>query len=512
VGGALEPIVIRGSGPLVLVAPHGGRRDYDRRQWGSAPLKVNDLHTASLTEELAAATGASALINPHLDRNDVDLNRLGSAHDGAPVFLERLADLLSAAVGQHGHATVLTIHGWNVIQPIVDLGFGCAQGAPLDASIAVSPAFAGAAIPALVRACAERGITATIGARYPARGRENLIQLFTPRHRADPRPLVRQLAALGASADAMQLELGAPLRWPSRWRSRLVAACLEVLPALLGAAGHASPDPLPPPPAVTKGLRHTLELCGGDASALVAMDLAGARLLLFPPDGTLALFTGERTGGERPGRVGGLEVEPTDGGTVRIRFAGPMLRFPDSTPFLDLERGLSGAAPIEHAEVALEFTPGHPGDGRVGDFGIVRGGAILDGSRLSLDGRAFSTAGAGPPVWPRVRASLDLGDGGRLSLVVGLDGGSAAGFLCRDGRHHPVTGASARLGDSGDPFGGLLLEVEIDGGTRLQLRPEPVYRLPVVRGGTPTPIRLVYACCSLEPGSRLAGWCEIGGF
>jgi hypothetical protein len=111
-----------------------------------------------------------------------------------------------------------------------------------------------------------------------------------------------------------------------------------------------------------------------------------------------------------------------------------------------------------------------------------------------------------------VRASLDLGDGGRLSLVVGLDGGFAAGFLCRDGRHQPVTGASAHLGDSGDPFGGLLLDVEIDGGTRLQLRPEPLYRLPVVRGGAPTPIRLVYACCSLEPGARLAGWCEIGGF
>jgi hypothetical protein len=189
-----------------------------------------------------------------------------------------------------------------------------------------------------------------------------------------------------------------------------------------------------------------------------------------------------------------------------------MLRFPDSTPFLDLERGLSGAAPVEHAEIALDFAPIHPGDGRSGDFGTVRGGVVLDGSRLSLDGRAFSMAGTGPLVWPRVRASLDLGDGRRLSLVAGLDGASAGGFVCRDGRHAPVTGATVRLGADGDPFRGLRLDVEIDGDARLELRPEPFHRLPVVRGGAPTPVRLVYACCALRPGGPLAGWCEVGGF
>ena len=185
---APEPIVVAGSSPLVLVAPHGGQRDYDRRPWGSAPLKVNDLHTASLTEELAAVTQASAVINAGLDRNDVDLNRLGAAHDRAAVFLERLADVLSAAIARHGRATALTVHGWNVIQPAVDLGFGCAHGTAVDRTAAVSPAFAASAVPALVRACAAHGIAATTGARYPARARENLVQLFTPRYRNDPRP------------------------------------------------------------------------------------------------------------------------------------------------------------------------------------------------------------------------------------------------------------------------------------------------------------------------------------
>jgi hypothetical protein len=512
VGGALEPIVIRGTSPLVLVAPHGGRRDYEQRRWGSAPLKVNDLHTASLTEELAAATGASALINARLDRNDVDLNRISSAHDCAPEFLELLGDLLSLALARYGHATVLTVHGWNVIQPAVDLGFGCTQGAPLGGSAAVSPAFAAAALPALVRACAARGIATTAGARYPARGRENLVQLFTPRHRADPRPLVRRIAELGAQADAVQLELGAPLRWPGDWRRRLVEACVTTVPALLRPEAHATSEPLPPASLKTKGRRHTLELFGGEASGLVAVDRDGARLLLFPPDGTLVLFTGERTGGEPPGRVGGLDVDPGEGGTVRVRFAGPMLRFADSTPFLDLERGLASATIVQEAAISLDFVPLHAGSAGSTEFGTVRGVAALDGASLSLDGSGFSTAGAGPTVWPRVRASLDLGDGGRLALTVALNGGPASGFLCRDGRHLPVTGAGAQVGIGDDPLDGLVLDVVIDGGDRLRIRPEPVHRLPVVRGGAPAPVRLVYACCSLSPGSRLAGWCEIGGF
>jgi hypothetical protein len=507
----VDPIVIHGSSPLVLVAPHGGRRDYEQRRWGSAPLKVNDLHTASLTEELAAATGASAVINAQLDRNDVDLNRISSAHDHSPEFLALLGELLSRALARYGHATVLTVHGWNVIQPAVDLGFGCAQGAPVDGSAAVSPAFAAAGVPALVLACAARGIAATIGARYPARGRENLVQLFTPRHRADPRPLVRQIAELGTQADAVQLELGAPLRWPGGWRRRLIEACVTAVPALLRPEAHATSTP-PPVAMKTKGRRHTLELFGGEASGLVAADRDGARLLLFPPDGTLVLFTGERTGGEPPGRVGGLDIDPGENGTVRVRFTGPMLRFCDSTPFLDLERGLAGAAAVQEAEISLDFVPLHTdGTGSI-EFGTVRGDAALDGARLSLNGSGFSTADAGPTVWPRVRASLDLGDGGRLAVTVALDGGPVSGFLCRDGRHLPVTDAGARVGGGDDPLDGLVLDVMIEGGDRLRLRPEPVQRLPVIRGGAPAPLRLVYACCSLSPGSPLAGWCEIGGF
>ena len=502
---------LAGSRALILVAPHGGRRDYERRPWGSAPLKVNDLHTASLTEELAAATGASALINDDLDRNDTDFNRLAAAHERSPEFLQALADLLSDTLARHGRATVLTIHGWNVIQPVVDLGFGCAAGTPVGPAAAVSPAFATEALPAFVDACGARGIVATAGARYPARGRENLIQLFTPRYREDPRPLVRHLAGLGAQANAMQLELGVPLRWPGSWRRRLVDACTASLPAFLTNGASQATPPTASLSRASRQRRHTLEIAAEGASGLVTVDTTGGRLLLFPPDDGLVLFTGERTGGEEPGRVGGLRVEAGTPGKVHVRFAGPMLRFPDTTAFLDLERGLSRAVLVEHAHVALDFTPIHPhGTGRA-EFGVVRGCATLDGRTLELDGRGFASAGGDPGPWPRVRAALDLGRGRRLSLMLDLGTSVASGFLCRGDEHVAVVQAWARLGPGDDPLAGFALDVELDGGQRLELRPQPVHSLPVVRGGGPVPIRLVYTSCRLPGVDGPAGWCEIGG-
>jgi hypothetical protein len=117
-------VVLRGDAPIVLVAPHGGRRDPVARPWGSAPLKMNDLHTGAVTRELAARLGASAVINESSDRNDVDLNRISAAHDAAPEFLAALAGLIEDGLARHETIGLLTVHGWNVVQPAVDLGLG----------------------------------------------------------------------------------------------------------------------------------------------------------------------------------------------------------------------------------------------------------------------------------------------------------------------------------------------------------------------------------------------------
>src|SRR5262249_11270361 len=180
VSSTARPLVVPGTLPLVLVAPHGGRRDPVRRPWSAGGVRVNDLHTASLTAALAAATGAAALINEAEDRNDVDLNRIGEAEARLRGSRERLTELIDAALARHGRATLLTIHGWNVIQPAVDLGIGCRTSPgsyALGPGAAISPAFAATALPALVDACGRRGIAATIGARYPARHPQNLPQL-----------------------------------------------------------------------------------------------------------------------------------------------------------------------------------------------------------------------------------------------------------------------------------------------------------------------------------------------
>jgi hypothetical protein len=95
--------------------------------------------------------------------------------------------------------------------------------------------------------------------------------------------------------------------------------------------------------------------------------------------------------------------------------------------------------------------------------------------------------------------------------MVDLGTSVASGFLCRGDEHVAVVRAWARLGRSDDPLAGFGLDVELAGGQRLELEPQPIHRLPVVRGGGPVPVRLVYASCRLPGVDGPAGWCEIGG-
>jgi hypothetical protein len=475
---------------------------------------MNDLHTAALTAELAVASGAFALINSEHDRNDVDLNRICEAHERAPWFLECLAELVDAAVARHGRATLLTLHGWNVIQPVVDLGLGCAAGpGPFQVGrmAAVTPAFAAAALPRLVDACTARDIGATVGARYPARARENLIQLFTPRYRDDPRPLVRAIAAAAPRVDAVQLELGIALRWPGPWRTRLLDACRAALPALV-----APPPAEAEPPAAAgreaEGLAACrLEFASPALSGLAGLDAGrGGRLLLFPPGGGLALFTGERIGLEPASVTGALALHPTSDGGLALRFRGPLLRFPDTTPFLDLEAGLARAELIE-AAVALDFAPNHPMCGSA-EFGAVSGTVTLDGTPRAVNARGFAEHAAGPGAWPRLRVAVALGEGTGLALTLGLESGETSGFLCRGGRHVAVTAARATLGAASAPLDHVSLELELADGERLSLTVRATHRLPVIRARGAAPVRIDFAACRLDGQAEgPAGWIEAGG-
>jgi hypothetical protein len=495
-----ELVVVPGRTPLVLVAPHGGRRDPARRPWGEGAQKVNDLHTAALTLELAEATGGAALVNAHVDRNDVDLNRLSAAHDHAPEFLERLTELLDAALHRYGRAVVATVHGWNVVQPVVDVGLGCRPGEV--AGGAVSPDFAGTTLRALVAALEAEGIVATLGARYPARARENLVQLFTTRHRDDPRPLVRGLAARGARCEAVQLECGIPLRWPGPWRTRLVRALatgLAVPPSVSAGPTAVGADCAPLATA-----RHTLQFTSPDVSGLAALDPVGGRLLLLPRTGGLVLFTGERAGHTAPERVGALAMAAAADGSVQLTYDGPVLRFPDTAPFVDLEHGLTRAA-LGEASVTLAFAPRHAGAHDAGEFGIASGRVVLDGRPLAVEARAFAEDRLPLAGDARIRGALTLDDERAVSFAVSA-AGAASGFVCTGTGHLPVVAASATTPAEDR----LALTVEVASGERLRLDARILDRLPVVRRRSGTPVRGRFVTCAVGSAAP-AGWCEMDG-
>jgi hypothetical protein len=481
-------VVVSGRAPIVLVAPHGGRRDAARRPWGSAPLKMNDLHTASLTRELAARLDASALVNEVGDRNDVDLNRITATHDGAPEFLGALAGLIEDGLARHARVTLLTVHGWNVVQPAVDVGLGVTPGPTpaVAAGAAVSERFATTALLRLASALAAHGIAATPGLRYPARARENLLQLFTGRHAGDARPLVRRLAAVAPRVDAVQLELSLALRLPGPWREAFVSACAGAL----GGGAHADATWAPWVPGCGAAAV-AFEFVAPGVCGLAAIDDRGGRLLLFLDDGRLLTFTGERVGAHGPDRVAGLHLATASDGTVVLAYAGPMLVFPDTRPFIDLEDGL-GRATLANAAVALRLPPSHRGPDGPCPAGTVVGQVEIDGTVHAVRGHGVRTARAmdlGAPA----RASLRLADG---TVVVARGDG---GIVCRGGRHSAVRRCT--LSDGGR---GTRVHVDADGDT-FEAEAGVLHRLPVVPGVPGAP-RLVFAACRDPDG--LAGWIQ----
>jgi len=489
VSGPLQ--VVRGRAPIVLVAPHGGRRDAERRPWGGAALKMNDLHTAALAEDLAARLDASALINASTDRNDVDLNRVTAAHDGAPAFLDALAELVADALSRHPRVTVLTVHGWNVVQPAVDIGLGAQPGAEALAGggpCAVAPEFATTVLPRFAAALDARGIAATPGLRYPARARENLLQLFTPRYRADERAAVRRLADVADRVDALQLELSLPLRLPGPWRDAFIEASAAAFGGATTDAAVWPPwlDDVPPPDAVA------LEFVAPGLAGLAAIDPHGGRLLLFPDDGRLAHFTGERVGRHGADRVGPLRVTADEAGTIAVDFDGPMLSFPDTMPFVDLERGLATASAVA-VRARLRFWPSHATADDACPYGAVRGHVQIGDVTHDVAGHGIRSRRE-VALAPRRRAGLRLADG-TIVVVRGDEG-----VVCRNGEHRAVRSCALR-----HDARTARLEVETDGASvTADLR--IVHRLPVVPGVAGAEPILFVACAH---GDRPAGWLTV---
>ena len=447
---------VTGQSPLLLVAPHGGRRPRASALDVDDSRKVNDLHTAELTFELAERLRAAAIINCAQDRNRLDLNRVSDVRSGAPWLVDLLLDDVRRQIDAAGQATVLFIHGWNAIQPGCDVGIGARleAGSLLPVRQGV-PSIPATFVPRLARfaaACRAGGIAVTIGERYPGAGRENVLQMLTARFAGDAHPGIRELACLGNDGKiaAVQLELAVPLRWPGRLRAHLIDA--------MDAFAEAACDRVPPPavaaleapkPQVTAAESLSIAFHDGNAgiggfagAERVSSGRRHGRLLLCVGAKRLSLFTGEDSSvHQRPGpgalHCAGLSWMADDDRGMRLEFDGPCLVFPRTDPFLDLEDGLADSA-LSHLQASLVWRPAIPGTG----LGRLDGRLGHDGSSVSVSAPAALDHGRGLEASPwRQRRVLrvPLGDDTFLSIVSRVDHDEhVEGEIVRGGALEPL--------------------------------------------------------------------------
>ena len=226
--------IVEGDAPILLIAPHGGRAGAAAE--ATLHPKVNDLETAEITRVLAARIDATALINAGMDRNEIDCNRLAQLASRAPWILDLIADRIEQIIARHGRATVLLIHGWNIIEPRVDFGLGLREAAgrlrpPNGAHVSASDRFINGQLADLAARLRAVNILPSFGMRYPGGAAQNLLQAFTPRHRSSDITAIQRLAAIAESGaiDALQLEMSVAVRLPGALRERNIEAMSQRL-------------------------------------------------------------------------------------------------------------------------------------------------------------------------------------------------------------------------------------------------------------------------------------------
>lgn len=447
----------QGARPLIIVAPHGGRRRRAIRRGDN----VNDLHTADIAWQLAGKLDAHAIVNHSLDRNEIDLNRITHLTRRAPDVLALLSAAIEAASGDGQVPLVLFVHGWNMVVPCCDIGIGIRRrGGRLTGRYpTLSRARYDATIAAIERELDRRGLSAAIGRRYTASGSDNAAQLFSGRHAEHDHEVVSALGRLSVAGrvDAAQLELGIPLRWPGARREALIDGLVAALdgqdaiishkggvePRLVADAARARDDfgemlPAGDPIAVTPRPGWTLSTSErGDASREVEPGFAlqavldrdgsaatfcgveatgprsmAARFSVVCSDGSMMLLVGEGEWDGQPGRYGleGFGWHASDGSArVELNLRAPMIRYPTHDAYLDLETGLAGSLLVD-AEVELAF------EALSGEHGRLRGSVRAGGVSLQVDTVAFLDRGG--------RRSAEARQ--RLRVVCALDDGSVA--------------------------------------------------------------------------------------
>ena len=355
--------VIDAESPTLLIAPHGGRAEPRTRALLNP--KVNDLHTADITRALATRLGASALINASMDRNRLDCNRLSQVVERAPWLIELIAQRVESIVARHGRATVLLIHGWNIIEPRLDFGlglraFGGELRPPGSACVSASDDFIHGPLSDLADRLRGHGIQPTYGMRYPGGGLQNLLQAFSARHRQSAVAALRSISeiAMTGAVDAAQLELSVALRMPGdlrAWTEDSIAAVFSKQNGSPKVGGMPAPqrarlvvNRAPRPPVVKReiGAAATVAAPGrvgiefydprSRVGAMASFDVGGAgmgaRIMMLFDGHRAALFTAEG----RPIRSAhGVSHGPfslaREGSSLLLSFRGPAVIVPDAT-------------------------------------------------------------------------------------------------------------------------------------------------------------------------------------
>ena len=406
--------VIDSDSPLLLIAPHGGRAEPRTRALLNP--KVNDLHTADITRTLANRLGASALINVGMDRNRLDCNRLSQIIENAPWLLEMIAERLAEVVARHGRATVLLIHGWNIIEPRIDLGLGlrniggelCPPG---SACVSASDDFINGPLTDLAERLRQMGIKPSYGMRYPGGGVQNLLQAFSSRHRESPVAALRTISeiSIGGVVDAAQLELSVALRMPGELRAR----CEDAIAAAF-APNRSTRRPPRKPIVVNRAPRPRVAKAEIGAAATVAapgrvgieffdpntrigamasFDVGGAgmgaRIMLLFDNCRAALFTaeGRPTRSESSVTHGPLSLT-REGDSIVLSFRGPAVIVPDSTAYLSIERALASGRLDGAMEVKVRFEIESGGADADFDFDRLLSSSA-DASQVPLSSAAF---------------------------------------------------------------------------------------------------------------------------
>ena len=350
----------------------------------------------------------------------------------------------------------------------------------------VSDAYHRERVSALRAACVAVNVAVSIGERYPASHRNNVLQLFTAHERHAEQAAVQRIVqwVKAGQLNAMQLELGIPLRWPGPWRARFLDALTAVLgespmPEPPGIMRAPSPEPRATLPAALQFYDPATDVGMFAGVGRTGPHLLGARMLLFLGGQRVALFTGEEPT-ERGRGVMPLAIDD-DGRALALRFRGPILLMDDAAIYLDLEAALAASRIVE-ADVALQFRTVTPGDALGIRFGVVEGSVAIDGQVRPVCTGGFANAGG-------MRAS-----GTAQQTMIAVDFGTAQAVLSRhvhDQPHatvwhydgdtvHALAGRRMAIVTDGDEYTPSALELVDEAGP--SLRGWPLSRMGILRG------------------------------